>query len=187
MLRSDWLVRAPTPYTTHEILYFENINMNSYKIEGLADPASDGDAVNKKYLESETGKLLPLSGGAMTGQSNMGNKRIVDCGRLIMKRDGKSPIDLNLDKIIGLSNPTNDNDGVRKKYVDDEIAKIPTVNTSDLKLDGSRAMTGDLKMDSNHILQIKNVDDHKDTDPLSVRRKDLYSAVNKEYLNENFY
>lgn len=78
-----------------EILYFENINMNGNKIEDLDDPTIDGDAVNKKYLKSETDKLLPLSGGTMTGNLNMGNKRIVDCGRLIMKRDGKSPIDLN--------------------------------------------------------------------------------------------
>ena len=32
----------------HEILYFENLNLNSNKINGLVNPVDDADAVNKK-------------------------------------------------------------------------------------------------------------------------------------------
>ena len=32
----------------HEILYFENLNLNSNKINGLGDPVAYDNAVNKK-------------------------------------------------------------------------------------------------------------------------------------------
>ena len=37
----------------HEILYFENFNLNSNLISGLGDPADDSDAVSKKYVHTE--------------------------------------------------------------------------------------------------------------------------------------
>ena len=40
----------------HEILYFENLNLNSNKINGLGDPVDDADAVNKKYVDGENTK-----------------------------------------------------------------------------------------------------------------------------------
>jgi len=52
---------------------------------------------------------------------------------------------MNSNKIKGLAIPTEDNDASNKKYVDDEISKIPHSDNGTLKLDGSRAMTGDLK------------------------------------------
>ena len=60
-------------------------------------------------------------------------------------------IQMNDNKIKGLAIPTEDNDASNKKYVDDEIAKLPHSDNGTLKLDGSRAMTGDLNM-GNHII-----------------------------------
>ena len=61
-------------------------------------------------------------------------------------------VNLNENRIKGLAAPSEDKDGANKKYVDDEIKAIPAVDTLDLlKLDGSRAMTGNLQM-GNHTI-----------------------------------
>ena len=90
------------------------------------------------------------------------------------------PIDMNNNKIKGLAEPTDLKDGANKKYVDDQIKAIPAVDTSDLlKLDGSRAMTGNLQMGDNFITDVK--------DPLSSNSH--YAAtvnfVNKTVSDNN--
>ena len=65
-------------------------------------------------------------------------------------------IQMNDNKIKGLTIPTEDNDASTKKYVDDQIAKIPHSDTGTLKLDGSRAMTGNLKMGNHPITGIRS-------------------------------
>ena len=77
-------------------------------------------------------------------------------------------------------------DKANKSYVDGEIAKVNIDTTPLLPRDGSRSMLGNLDMDDNHILNIENLTDYKDTDPYEYRVKDVKSVVNKEYLNENF-
>ena len=65
-------------------------------------------------------------------------------------------VNLNENKIKGLAAPSEDKDGANKKYVDDQIKAIPAVDTSDLlKLDGTRAMTGNLQMGDHTITGIK--------------------------------
>ena len=67
------------------------------------------------------------------------------------------PIDMNNNKIKFLAEPTDLKDGANKKYVDDQIKAIPAVDTSDLlKLDGSRAMTGNLQMGDHTIIGIRS-------------------------------
>ena len=77
-------------------------------------------------------------------------------------------------------------DKASKVYVDAEIAKVHIDTTPLLPRDGSRSMTSDLDMDNNHILSVKNLNDHKVDDAYEVRVRDLESVVNKEYLNEKF-
>ena len=76
-----------------------------------------------------------------------------------------------------------DNTLVTKAFVDSKIAKIPKPDTDVLKLDGSKAMTGDLDMGMKKILNIDTLNDYTDN---SEKDRDLKSAVNKEYLNTHF-
>ena len=95
-------------------------------------------------------------------------------------------LNLNGNKIKSLADPTENKDAVHKKYVDDKIKAIPAVDTLDLlKLDGSRALTGDLNMNDKNIIELETRDDVPITDyPNNV--KDSKMAVNKGYANEHF-
>ena len=66
-------------------------------------------------------------------------------------------VNINDNKLKGLAAPSEDKDGANKKYVDDQIKAIPAVDTSDLlKLDGIRAMTGNLQMGDHTITGIRS-------------------------------
>ena len=117
------------------------------------------------------------------------------------------PINMNNEKIINIGNPTDKKDAVNKEYVDDQDAKqdiaindlssrkadktyvddeIAKIDLSPyFKLDGSRAMTGDLKMNDNKITDLVTQDDVPITDYPNAL-KDSKMAVNKLYVNENF-
>ena len=70
--------------------YFEDINMNSRKIENLGDPVDDGDATNKKYIDAEIAKvsidttplLLRDGSRSMTGDLDMGRNYILSVENL---------------------------------------------------------------------------------------------------------
>ena len=72
---------------------------------------------------------------------------------------------------------------VSKAFVDAEIAKLPKPEINVLKLDGSKAMTGNLNMGMKNILNIDTLNDYTDN---SEKDRDLKSVVNKEYLNTHF-
>ena len=72
---------------------------------------------------------------------------------------------------------------VSKAFVDAEIAKLPKPDTDVLKLDGSKAMTGNLDMGMKKILNVDTLNDYTDN---SEKDKDLKSVVNKLYLNTHF-
>ena len=40
----------------HNILYFENLNLNGYLIDGLGDPEDLANATNKKYVDTENAR-----------------------------------------------------------------------------------------------------------------------------------
>ena len=95
--------------------------------------------------------------------------------------------DLN-QKVIKNSAPHDDgsydnNTLVSKAFVDAEIAKLPKPDTDVLKLDGSKAMTGNLDMGMKKILNVDTLNDYTDN---SEKDKDLKSVVNKRYLNTHF-
>ena len=73
-----------------------------------------------------------------------------------------------------------DNDTlVSKAFVDAEIAKLPKPDTDVLKLDGSKAMTGDLNMNNN---EIKNL---KDPQPSDASYAASVNFVNKTVNGSN--
>ena len=72
---------------------------------------------------------------------------------------------------------------VSKAFVDAEIAKLRKPEINVLKLDGSKAMTGNLNMGMKNILNIDTLNDYTDN---SEKDRDLKSVVNKQYLNTHF-
>ena len=95
--------------------------------------------------------------------------------------------DLN-QKVIKNSAPHDDgsydnNTLVSKAFVDAEIAKLPKPDTDVLKLDGSKAMTGNLNMGMKNILNVDTLNDYTNN---SEKDRDLKSVVNKQYLNTHF-
>ena len=44
------------PHNSSSTFYFEDINMNGRKIKNLGDPTDDGDAANKKYVDTANSK-----------------------------------------------------------------------------------------------------------------------------------
>ena len=82
----------------HEILYFENLNLNGNLINGLGNPVDDADAVNKKYVDGENTKqniainhnsqkignsLFHLDGSKiMTGDLDMDGRNILSVKNL---------------------------------------------------------------------------------------------------------
>ena len=72
---------------------------------------------------------------------------------------------------------------VSKAFVDAEIAKLSKPDTDVLKLDGSKAMTGNLDMGMKNILNVDTLNDYTNN---SEKDRDLKSVVNKRYLNTHF-
>ena len=92
--------------------------------------------------------------------------------------------DVNLDgnKIKNIAAPTEDEDGANKKYVDDEIAKLPHSDDGTLKLDGSRAMTGTLNLGGQRVINIKEFVEDDSSQAASDAQK--YDVVNWGKIHE---
>ena len=147
-----------------------NLNMglkHILNIENLTDHKVDTDYLNVvKDLKSDV------------------NKEYLNRNFLKIK---ENYYDLN-QRVIKNSAPHDDgsydnNTLVSKAFVDAEIAKLPKPEINVLKLDGSKAMTGNLNMGMKNILNIDALNDCTDN---SEKDRDLKSVVNKEYLNTHF-
>ena len=91
-------------------------------------------------------------------------------------------VNLNENKIKNPGAPSEDKDGANKKYVDDEIAKLPHSDTGTLKLDGSRAMTGTLDLGGQRVVNIKGFVEDDSSQAASDAQK--YDVVNWEKIHE---
>lgn len=127
------------------------IDVNGAKISMIADPVEGMDAANKEYVDNAvagvkpTGDYLPLTGGTMSGNINMGVNNSVrfgvanyalyqnkDTGHLVLT--GNSNTDIvemnnigtlqfgNKTRIQNVQTPTNNEDAAPKSYVDGQIA-----------------------------------------------------------------
>ena len=136
-------------------------DLNQLVIKNSA-PHDDGSydnntLVSKAFVNAEIAKLpkpatdvLKLDGSrAMTGDLNMNNNLITNCGRLTMVADGNSPINMNSSYLYGLPNPVSNDDAANKNYVD-------TRDNLNLPLNGSRAMQGNLNMGDHTITGIRS-------------------------------
>ena len=129
-----------------------DINMNNNLIQNVATPTSSHQAANKGYCDYNF--LNRQKGGVLMG-----------------------PLSMNRNDLTGIPDtPKFGFSAVNKNYVDGEIAKIPqsggNVDTSSfVKLDGSRAMTGNLNMYNHKIENLNTPTNFTD-------------AVNKQYIDE---
>lgn len=114
------------------------------RIYGVAAPLSDGEAVNKAYVDGEVAKYLPLDGGTMTGELKVrapvedmsaANKKYVDdhAGLSQEAADGRylklSGGELEAGAVVRAAasqTPTQDDQLVAKKYVDDNKGMTET-------------------------------------------------------------
>ena len=127
------------------------IDVNGAKISMIADPVEGMDAANKEYVDNAvagvkpTEDYLPLTGGTMSGDINMGVNNSVrfgaanyalyqneGTGHLVLT--GNSNTDIvemnnigtlqfgNKTRIQNVKTPTNNGDAAPKSYVDDQIS-----------------------------------------------------------------
>ena len=130
---------------------YPEIDVDGAKISMVADPVDVMDAANKEYVDNAvagvkpTGDYLPLTGGTMSGDINMGVNNSVrfgaanyalyqneDTGHLVLT--GNSNTDIvemnnigtlqfgNNTTIRNVKNPTNQGDAAPKSYVDSQIS-----------------------------------------------------------------
>ena len=134
----------PIPGNTNKVINYESqreiflsrqesfpmqadINMNNNFIQNIATPTSSHQATNKGYCDYNF--LSRQKGGVLM-----------------------SSLSMNQNDLFEIPAPKYGNSAVNKNYVDGEITKIPVSDTSPfLKIDGTRAMTGDLDMDSHRV------------------------------------
>ena len=126
-----------------------DIDMNGNEISGLADPINDDMAASKGYVDSN---FLDLAGGTMVGTINMGGYDISSLPDV----------------------PTTDNSASSKKYVDDEIRKVPSSGGGGGASTSGFSMTGDINMQQNEVLNLPDVPSRD------------HSAVSKKYMTDNF-
>ena len=138
----------PIPGNTNKVINYESqreiflsrqesfpmqadINMNNNFIQNIATPTSSHQVTNKGYCDYNF--LNRQSGGVLMG-----------------------PLSMNRNDLTGIPNtPKFGYSAVNKNYVDSEISKIPGTDTSPfLKIDGSRAMTGNLDMGDHSIQKV---------------------------------
>ena len=163
------------------ILNFEPINMNNEKIINLGNPTDPKDAVNKEYVDDEDAK--------QDIAINDLSSRKADRSEVLLLNGSQNMtgnLSMNGNRIFSLPIPTGPQQPVTKTYLESQIASIPQSDLSlYLKVDGSRAMTGNLKMNDNKITDLETQDDVPIIDYPNAL-KDSKMAVNKLYVNENF-
>ena len=124
-----------------------DINMNNNFIQNIATPTSSHQVTNKGYCDYNF--LNRQKGGMLMGSLSM-----------------------NQNDLFEIPAPKYGSSAANKNYVDGEITKIPISDTSPfLKIDGTRAMTGNLNMDGNKIIRLASPTDNSD-------------AANKQYIDE---
>ena len=140
----------------------------------LPTPTQPLQGANKKYVDDAitaslgSGEYLPLRGGTMSGNIDMGNNEISGANKILFNY-GTGFVNPSEGVIIGTMQtlrgqtytaPTNNNDFTQKKYVDDKIAAAvieatqgglteTVADTMYLKLDGTNKPTGDYVWDNN--------------------------------------
>ena len=175
----------------------QTLDMNNNFITNVKDPVNLDHCVNKKYTDAKLGTKADLS--KTTTQTFQGRVQVPDFnpgqhngsdivnlryinGIFLNKNTGgtlSNPITFlsslpnNQKQIHNLGSPKFNSSATNKRYVDSEIAKISSINTTPfLKKDGSVSMTGNLDLNNNKIINLQT--DYRDSK----------SAVNVDFVQE---
>ena len=105
------------------------------RLENLADPDSDDDAVNKGYAD---GRFVNVTGDTMTGALSMGNNVITNIANPGSNQDAATK------KYV------DDTDAARKTYIDNATATL----TNDKVSKSGDTMTGNLAMTNNKVTNL---------------------------------
>ena len=116
-----------------------NFDFGDNKITNVGNGSQSTDVVNKGYIDNElagkpnTNQVILRNGlQDMTGNLNMSQKKIINCGP-----------------------PSSDYDVTRKSYVDNQFSRC-------LRLDGSNKMTSNLDMNNLQIKNVKDATHNQD-------------------------
>ena len=140
----------------------------------LPTPTQPLHGANKKYVDDAitaslgSGEYLPLRGGTMSGNIIMGNHEISGANKILFNNgvgfvnSSAGVITATMQTLRGqtYTAPTNNNDYIQKKYVDDKIAAAvieatqgglteTVADTKYLRLDGTNTPTGRYEWNNN--------------------------------------
>lgn len=124
---------------SYEAIEFSDSDDTSkqYVITGVADPLLDTDAANKAYVDQETAKYLPLTGGKMFGNIDLNNKSIYRIRDLTFISDVqlKDGVDNNRIYLQVVMRGTNNKLSVKAADAvkDDELVTKSQMETADSK------------------------------------------------------
>lgn len=124
---------------SYEAIEFSDSDDTSkqYVITGVADPLLDTDAANKAYVDQETAKYLPLTGGKMFGNIDLNNKSIYRIRDLTFISDVqlKNGVDNNRIYLQVVMRGTNNKLSVKAADAvkDDELVTKSQMETADSK------------------------------------------------------
>ena len=159
---------------------FQPIDMGGFTVENIPTPTHNEHVVNRIYVDNSVKnkadlmhtttqtfksrlQVPDLNPSSHTG-SDVVNLKYINNTFLNKNTGGelKNPITFqsslsnNKKQIHNLAESQYNSSAANKSYVDSEIAKIPTIDTTPyLKKDGSIAMTGHLNMNNHNILNVK--------------------------------
>ena len=129
-----------------------DMSLGENKITSLATPTASGDATNKDYVDQQDSSTLSSANTYTDSQvSDLSDASMLLDGSQAMNAD----MDLDSNKILNLATPTASGDAANKFYVDDAIATNVDFTIAML-LDGSQAMTGDMDLGSNKIVNLSS-------------------------------
>ena len=178
-------------------------DMQNKKLRNVASPETNNDATTKSYVDNKA--LLVDGSNKMLGALNMDNRRIenvaparhgfsdavssvhlttffFDLNTNDSKIEAQNPIDMKNEKISNLAEGTDNSDAITKHQLETGLApkadKTELVNC--LKKDGSIALTNNLDLGNNKIVNVKEATSGTD----AVNFTQLNNELHK-YLHES--
>ena len=178
-------------------------DMQNKKLRNVASPETNNDVTTKSYVDNKA--LLVDGSNKMLGALNMDNRRIENVAPArhgfsdavssvhlttfffdLNTNDGKieaqNPIDMKNEKISNLAEGTDNSDAITKHQLETGLAPKAdkTELSNHLKKDGSIALTNNLDLGDNKIVNVKEATSGTDAVNFTQLNNELY-----KYLHES--